>query len=84
MTDYMHKYFDQDPVNWNILGFLNDCDKEPFHMKVDCYIKSLQTINESEQGDRKKYTRILLDRYKMAIIQSCSPSHETGAGAQLT
>lgn len=46
------------------MGFLNESDIEPFDLKVDFYIKSLETIFDREQGARKERARVLLDSYR--------------------
>ncbi|CAG8552008.1 2325_t:CDS:2, partial [Funneliformis caledonium] len=77
----IHKYFDQDPANWSILGFLNECELEPFEMKIDSYVKWLKKIVDCEQDIKKKSAQALLDNYHKA---SSLPSHETGVGAPVT
>ncbi|CAG8615612.1 3360_t:CDS:10, partial [Acaulospora morrowiae] len=80
----IHKYFDQDPAKWCILGFLNECELEPFEMKIDYYIKWLKKIVDCEQDIKKKCAQALLDKYQKALIQGSLPSHETGVGAPVT
>ncbi|CAG8803542.1 5661_t:CDS:2, partial [Cetraspora pellucida] len=72
----IHKYFDQDPANWSIIGFLNECELEPIEMKIDSYIKGLKQIVCYEQDIKKKNAQ--------AFIQGFLPSHETGVGATVT
>ncbi|CAG8554028.1 17291_t:CDS:10 [Cetraspora pellucida] len=62
------------------LGFLSECDLEPFERKIDEYLKSLQKI-KAEKGIRQKKASQLLDRYQKA---SSLPSHKTNVRAQLT
>src|SRR6266508_741512 len=62
----IHKYFDQDPANWSILGFLNECELEPFETKIDSYIKGLKKIVNCEQDNKKKSAQVLLDNYQKA------------------
>jgi len=57
-------YFDRTSSKWSILGFLNESDIEPFDLKVDFYIKCLETIFDREQGARKERARVLLDSYR--------------------
>ena len=64
----IHKYFDQDPANWSILGFLNECELEPFETKIDSYIKWLKKIVDCEQDIKKKSAQALLDNYQKASI----------------
>ncbi|RIB19293.1 hypothetical protein C2G38_1275749 [Gigaspora rosea] len=66
MPGHIHEYFNRDPANWSILDFLNESDEEPFSLKIDFYIKSLENIADTEQGSRKKSARVLLDRYKVS------------------
>ncbi|CAG8516455.1 12343_t:CDS:10 [Dentiscutata heterogama] len=74
------KYFIRKYSNWNIVGFLNECDLEPFERKIDEYLKSLQKI-KAEKGMRQKKASQLLDRYQKA---SSLLSHKTSVRAQLT
>ncbi|PKK56879.1 hypothetical protein RhiirC2_418334 [Rhizophagus irregularis] len=60
-----YEYFDRKSSKWNIIGFLNECDLEPFQRKIDCYLKCLDTIFESEHGMRKETAKNLLDNYKL-------------------
>ncbi|CAG8610713.1 24816_t:CDS:2, partial [Gigaspora rosea] len=39
---------------WSILGLLNESDIEPFDLKIDFYIKSLEAIVDHEQGAWKE------------------------------
>lgn len=61
-----YEYFDRKSSKWDIIGFLNECDLEPFQRKIDCYLKCLDTIFESEHGVRKETAKKLLDNYKLA------------------
>ncbi|CAG8621738.1 12430_t:CDS:10, partial [Gigaspora rosea] len=75
------------PANWSILDFLNESDEEPFSLKIDFYIKSLENIADTEQGSRKKSARKKWRERRLSgspVIQGFSLSHETGVGAQLT
>ncbi|CAG8736377.1 10127_t:CDS:10, partial [Cetraspora pellucida] len=45
----VHEYFKRTAKNWNIVDFLNESIEEPFKRKIDSYLKSLQTIMNSEQ-----------------------------------
>ncbi|CAI2185120.1 1611_t:CDS:2, partial [Funneliformis geosporum] len=52
--------------------FLNESsDIEPFDLKIDFYIKSLESIFDHEQGSRKQRARTLLDNYRKAITNQC-------------
>ncbi|CAB4461141.1 unnamed protein product [Rhizophagus irregularis] len=74
-----NNYFDRTPFKWSILGFLDESDIEPFDVKVDCYIKSLEAIFDREKGARKERARVLLDGYREA---SYWLSHKISTGAQ--
>jgi hypothetical protein len=39
---------------------------EPFDLKIDFYIKTLESIFDHEQGSRKQRARALLDDYRKA------------------
>ncbi|CAG8681863.1 8217_t:CDS:10, partial [Racocetra persica] len=52
--------------NWSIVNFLNKSIKEPFKHKIDSYLKSIQIIIDSEQGERADRAKILHDNYKRA------------------
>ncbi|CAG8782590.1 23009_t:CDS:2, partial [Racocetra persica] len=65
-----HEYFNRDSSEWNVLKFLNACNNiETFDKKIDCYLKSLETIANNEQEDttRQKKAQHLLNRYRSAI-----------------
>ncbi|CAG8627924.1 8654_t:CDS:2, partial [Scutellospora calospora] len=59
-----HEYFKRNPEDWGILEFLNECELESFDLKIDSYTKCLESIVESEQGDRSERAQLLLDKYK--------------------
>lgn len=65
-----HEYFHRDPSKWNVLDFLNACVLEPFDIKIDEYIKSLENIFDQGQGTRKGRARALLDNYRTASQSS--------------
>ena len=50
----IHKYFERRASEWNVLGFLNTCDAEPFERKIDCYLSSLDMIADDEKDCRSK------------------------------
>ncbi|CAG8780847.1 1907_t:CDS:10, partial [Dentiscutata erythropus] len=58
-----HKYFEQES-KWNILGFLDECVLEPLERKIECYIKCLETIADTEEGQRREQAKQLLHRYR--------------------
>ncbi|CAG8804480.1 3232_t:CDS:2, partial [Cetraspora pellucida] len=47
-----YKYFNRRHSEWNILGFLNFFDVEPFDIKIDYYLKCLETMVNREQGEK--------------------------------
>ncbi|CAG8618387.1 1540_t:CDS:10, partial [Acaulospora morrowiae] len=51
---------------WSIVDFLNESVEEPFKNKIDRYLKSLETIMNSEQGKRANRAKVLYDSYKKA------------------
>ncbi|CAI2183614.1 16104_t:CDS:10 [Funneliformis geosporum] len=66
-----HKYFERAYSDWNILGFLNECEVEPFDQKLSYYISCLKKIaNNKEEGYRRKKAQALLDRYKKTSIRT--------------
>jgi hypothetical protein len=73
----IHKYFDRKYSDWNIIGFLDECDLEPFDRKIDEYLKSLQKIKE-EEGMRKGKASQLLDRYRKACKDFFSIGENSG------
>jgi hypothetical protein len=49
------------------LDFLNKSDEEPFRLKIDLYLRSLENIIKlEEKGRRKEKAQILLDKYRQA------------------
>ena len=66
----MNEYFKRTSKDWNILGFLNECNIEPLDRKLDCYTKSLEAIVNREEGDRKERAQLLLNKYKKASVNS--------------
>lgn len=64
----VHKYFNRKYSEWSITGFLNECDKKPFRLKIDDYLKSLQVIINNEKGKRREKAQKLFDKYKTASI----------------
>jgi hypothetical protein len=50
----------------DITKFLNKSKEEPFQLKIGLYLKSLETINDNEQGKRQKRAQLLLNNYRKA------------------
>ena len=69
-TRKAHEYFERRPSEWNILGFLNECDQEPFQNKISVYLMSLEIITQTEGGRRQKQAQELYSRYKEASYTS--------------
>ncbi|CAG8701277.1 319_t:CDS:2, partial [Gigaspora rosea] len=63
----VEEYFNKKHTEWNIIGFLNECDKEPFQLKLDLYLRSLENIASCAERKRKEKAQLLLDRYRKAI-----------------
>jgi hypothetical protein len=61
----MHEYFNRKHTEWSINGFLNECNKEPFRLKEDIYLKSLVNIIKSDQERNVKGT--LFNKYKWHV-----------------
>ena len=62
----VHAYFKRASKDWSIVDFLNESVEEPFKHKIDRYFKSLETIMNSEQGERANRAKVLYDSYKKA------------------
>ncbi|CAG8630018.1 3427_t:CDS:10, partial [Paraglomus occultum] len=76
----IHEYFKRKVSEWDIVGFLNECtDIESYRQKIECYLKSLELIADSEKDQRCEKALELLKLYRQAIF---SPSHKGYAGAQ--
>ncbi|CAG8648984.1 2125_t:CDS:2, partial [Funneliformis caledonium] len=65
-TPKIHKYFERKVSEWNILGFLSECNIEPFRNKIKCYLLSLEDIASTEEGRRKEKVRQLIRNYRQA------------------
>ncbi|GBB96861.1 hypothetical protein RclHR1_28560003 [Rhizophagus clarus] len=60
----IHKYFERKTSEWNIIGFLGECNIEPFRKKIKCYLLSLESIPNTEEGRRCDKARQLIRNYK--------------------
>ena len=60
----IHKYFERKTSECNVLGFLNECDIEPFERKIDCYTSSLDMIADNEKDCRREEALKLLNKYR--------------------
>ncbi|CAG8527663.1 458_t:CDS:10 [Acaulospora morrowiae] len=75
----IHEYFKKKYTKWGIIDFLNECDIESFDSMIDDYVKSLDAIANSGQGENQERAKQLLNRYRKA---SSLLSHKTSVGAQ--
>jgi hypothetical protein len=62
----IYVYFKRNSKHWSILDFLNKSTEEPFKLKIDTYLKSLELIMNSEQEKRCDKAKLLYDDYKKA------------------
>lgn len=62
----VHQYFERRPSEWSVLGFLEECDQEPFQAKVALYLTSLEILSQTEGGQRQKQAERLIKQYKQA------------------
>ena len=58
----VHKYFERKASDWNIRGFLDECEEKHFKRKIEVYCLSLENIIKRNQEHDK--AQLLLDRYK--------------------
>ncbi|CAG8550288.1 6860_t:CDS:2 [Cetraspora pellucida] len=75
MPKRVHKYFEQRAQEWNITGFLNECELESFRQIIEYYLSSLEAIIMTETGPRHEKAQILFDKYKKATV-----NYETNNG----
>lgn len=68
MSNIIHKYFERKPANWNIVDYLDECDEKLFKNKIGLYIMSLETIFNTEEGQKHEKAKELLDRYRKASL----------------
>ncbi|GBC12508.2 C2H2-type zinc finger transcription factor [Rhizophagus irregularis DAOM 181602=DAOM 197198] len=59
----IHEYFERKTSEWNIIGFLNECNIETFRRKIYCYLKSLENIANTEEGRRRNKAQQLIKNY---------------------
>ncbi|GES86594.1 hypothetical protein GLOIN_2v1768936 [Rhizophagus clarus] len=59
-----HKYFERACSDWNIIGFLKECELEPFDQKLSFYISCLEKLTNSQEKHRRKKAQALLDQYR--------------------
>jgi hypothetical protein len=63
------KYFDRAHTKWNIRDFLDNCALSSFDKATECYVSSLETIANTENGRRAKKAQDLLNRYKKVSLK---------------
>ena len=64
----IHKYFERCSSKWNITNFLEECDLEPDHRKIEANTTSLEKISDTEKGKKGDKARLLLKNYREASI----------------
>ncbi|CAG8641702.1 1503_t:CDS:2, partial [Paraglomus occultum] len=65
----IHEYFERASSKWNVTDFLEECDLEPYHRKIESYISSLEIIADIEKGKRRDKARLLLNNYRKATTK---------------
>lgn len=60
----MHRYFNRVPSEWNIIGFLNECELTSMRTKIGLYLRCLETIANTKEGERCKKAKNLLKKYR--------------------
>ncbi|CAG8785860.1 3840_t:CDS:2, partial [Cetraspora pellucida] len=73
--EYVHKYFERKASEWNIVGFLNECEIEPFERKIESYITSLEHIANNEKNRWREVAQSLIDKYKKRVEGQRSHNH---------
>ena len=64
MSGKVHKYFERKASEWNIVAFLYECELEPCERKIDCYLSSLENIDNGENDSKSIKAQLLLARYR--------------------
>ncbi|CAB4380004.1 unnamed protein product [Rhizophagus irregularis] len=59
-----HEYFNRKASEWCIIGFLSESNDLTFRQQVNCYVSSLESIANTEEGRRKRKAQQLLDDYR--------------------
>ncbi|CAG8787850.1 25086_t:CDS:2, partial [Cetraspora pellucida] len=76
-----HKYFNCKPCKWDIVDFLDGCERGSYEQKIDDYLKSLKIIFDSEQGKRKEKAKgIRVDRKRAMDWKNEKESREISSG----
>jgi len=65
----IHVYFNRKASSWNIKDFLEGCELEDISDKISIYLKSLEAIANTEEGQKCKRAKELLARYRE--VNSC-------------
>jgi hypothetical protein len=63
-----HKYFERKPETWNIIDFLNECEVEPYDLKIDTQKASLMTSKEGELEKRNRFSTDLCWQVKILLV----------------
>ncbi|CAG8709267.1 10684_t:CDS:10 [Cetraspora pellucida] len=71
---HIHVYFNRKVSSWDIKDFLDCCELDDISDKISIYLKSLEAIANTEEGQKCERAKELLARYREA-------SHEVSAGA---
>ncbi|PKY43042.1 hypothetical protein RhiirA4_456970 [Rhizophagus irregularis] len=66
----IHKFFNREPENWNILTFLKECNIPLFKQKIESYLTSLEAINNTQKGPRRERAKNLLEQYRQVTNSS--------------
>ncbi|CAG8671667.1 5908_t:CDS:2, partial [Paraglomus occultum] len=72
VRDEIHEYFERKSSEWNIVDFLEECDRSSFSLrdKIGKYISSLETIVTTTETTDRRHERAqqLLKNYIQASI----------------
>jgi hypothetical protein len=60
----IHVYFNRKFSKWNIKDFLYNCELEDISDKISIYLKSLEAIVNTEEGQKCERAKELLARYR--------------------
>jgi len=60
----IHVYFNRNFSKWDIKDFLDNCEVVNMSDKINIYIKSLEAIANTKEGQKCKKAEELLARYR--------------------
>jgi hypothetical protein len=60
----LHDYFTRKHTTWNVRGFLDASELEPWDKKIEDYIINLEQIVKYEKNERRVKAQRLLDKYR--------------------